>query len=234
MTDILQQLGTLGLIPVVAIENAQDAPKLGQALLDGGLPCAEITFRTAAAEEAIRLMTTECPDILVGAGTVLSVEQAQQAVAAGAQYLVSPGFDAEIVDWCLTNSVPITPGVVTPTEVAMALKKGLSVLKFFPAEAAGGIKLLKSIAAPYGQVKFVPTGGINAKNLANYLSLPMVHACGGSWMVTKQLIAEGKFDEIAALTREAVTIAQQIRQGVAYGAGDLPSRHTPRMKPGVS
>ncbi len=210
MADILQQLGQIGLIPVVAIENAQDAPKLGQALLDGGLPCAEITFRTSAAEDAIRLMASECPDILVGAGTVLSVEQAQQAVAAGAKYLVSPGFDAEIVDWCLANNTPITPGVVTPTEVAMALKKGLSVLKFFPAEAAGGIRLLKSIAAPYGQVKFIPTGGINAGNLADYLSLPMVHACGGSWMVTKQLIARGEFSQILDLAKEAVEIVKQI------------------------
>jgi len=213
MADILQQLGNFGLIPVVAIETAQDAPKLGRALLDGGLPCAEITFRTAAAEDAIRLMAAECPDVLVGAGTVLSVEQAQKAVAAGAKYIVSPGFDADVVDWCLDNNVPITPGVVTPTEVAMALKKGLSVLKFFPAEAAGGVKLLKAIAAPYGQVKFIPTGGINAQNLAGYLSLPMVHACGGSWMVSKQLIAAGEFDRITALTREAVSIAQQIRQG---------------------
>jgi 2-dehydro-3-deoxyphosphogluconate aldolase/(4S)-4-hydroxy-2-oxoglutarate aldolase len=213
MTDILQQLGHLGLIPVVAIEGATDAPPLGRALREGGLPCAEITFRTAAAEEAIRLMATECPDVLVGAGTVLSVEQAQKAVAAGAKFIVSPGFDAEVVDWCLAHNVPITPGVMTPTEVALALKKGVNVLKFFPAEAAGGVKLLKSIAAPYGQVKFIPTGGIDAQNLAGYLSLPMVHACGGSWMVTKQLIAAGKFDQITALTREAVTITQQIRQG---------------------
>jgi 2-dehydro-3-deoxyphosphogluconate aldolase/(4S)-4-hydroxy-2-oxoglutarate aldolase len=213
MTDILQQLGHLGLIPVVAIERAADAPQLGRALQEGGLPCAEITFRTAAAEEAIRLMNTECPDVLVGAGTVLSVEQAQKAVAAGAKFIVSPGFDAEVVDWCLAHNVPITPGVMTPTEVALALKKGVNVLKFFPAEAAGGVKLLKSIAAPYGQVKFIPTGGIDAQNLAGYLSLPMVHACGGSWMVTKQLIAAGKFDQITALTREAVTIVQQTRQG---------------------
>lgn len=213
MSDILQQLGNLGLIPVVAIEQAADAPKLGQALLDGGLPCAEITFRTAAAEEAIRLMSTECPDVLVGAGTVLSVEQAQKAVAAGAKYIVSPGFDVEVVDWCLANNVPITPGVMTPTEVAMGLKKGVNVLKFFPAEAAGGVKLLKSIAAPYGQAKFIPTGGINAQNLGDYLSLPMVHACGGSWMVKKQLIADGDFDQITALVREAVAVVQQIKQG---------------------
>jgi 2-dehydro-3-deoxyphosphogluconate aldolase/(4S)-4-hydroxy-2-oxoglutarate aldolase len=212
MADILQQLGDLGLVPVVAIERAADAPQLGRALLEGGLPCAEITFRTAAAEEAIRLMKAECPDVLVGAGTVLSVEQAQKAVAAGAKFIVSPGFDADVVDWCLTNDVPVTPGVVTPTEVAMALKKGLSVLKFFPAEAAGGVKLLKSIAAPYGQVKFIPTGGINAQNLADYLSLPMVHACGGSWMVTKQLITAGEFNQIASLVREAVVVVQQIKQ----------------------
>jgi 2-dehydro-3-deoxyphosphogluconate aldolase/(4S)-4-hydroxy-2-oxoglutarate aldolase len=215
MTDILQQLGQLGLIPVVAIERAADAPKLGRALLDGGLPCAEITFRTAAAEEAIRLMASECPDVLVGAGTVLSVEQAQKAVAAGSKYIVSPGFDADVVDWCLANNIPITPGVMTPTEVAMGLKKGLNVLKFFPAEAAGGVMLMKSIAAPYGQVKFIPTGGINAKNLADYLSLPMVHACGGSWMVTKQLITAGEFDQITALAREAVAVVKQIKQGAS-------------------
>jgi len=213
MSEILQQLGNLGLVPVVAIEQAEDAPRLGQALLAGGLPCAEITFRTAAARQAIQLLAAECPDVLVGAGTVLSVEQAQQAASAGAKFIVSPGFNPDVVDWCLDNSVPVTPGVVTPTEVAQALKKGLNVLKFFPAEAAGGVKLLKAIAAPYGGVKFIPTGGINANNLADYLSLPMVHACGGSWMVKKQLIANGEFDKITALTREAISIAKQVRKG---------------------
>ena len=213
MSEILEHLGNLGLVPVVAIERAEDAPKLGRALLAGGLPCAEITFRTAAAREAIRLMSSECPDVLVGAGTVLSVEQAEQAVEAGAKFIVSPGFDAEVVDWCLASNVPITPGVVTPTEVAMALKKGVTVLKFFPAEAAGGVKLLKAIAAPYGGVKFIPTGGISTANLANYLSLPMVHACGGSWMVDKQLINNGEFDTITKLSREAVNVARQIREG---------------------
>lgn len=213
MSEILQQLGNLGLVPVVAIEQARDAPRLGQALLAGGLPCAEITFRTAAARQAIQLLAAECPDVLVGAGTVLSVEQAQQAVSAGAKFIVSPGFDSDVVNWCLDNNVPVTPGVVTPTEVAQALKKGLNVLKFFPAEAAGGVKLLKAIAAPYGGVKFIPTGGINANNLADYLSLPVVHACGGSWMVKKQLIANGEFDKITTLTREAVSIAKQVRKG---------------------
>jgi 2-dehydro-3-deoxyphosphogluconate aldolase/(4S)-4-hydroxy-2-oxoglutarate aldolase len=212
MNETLQQLGRYGLVPVVAIEQAEDAPSLGKALLAGGLPVAEITFRTAAAPTAIRLMAQECPDVLVGAGTVLSVEQAEQAVENGAKFIVAPGFDAELVDWCLAHNVPITPGVVSPTEVTMALRKGLSALKFFPAEAAGGVKLLKALAGPFGGVKFIPTGGINANNLADYLSLPAVLACGGSWMVKKQLISNGDFDQIADLTREAVTVANQIRQ----------------------
>lgn len=211
MNDTLQHLGHLGLIPVVAIERAADAPKLGRALQAGGLPCAEITFRTAAAPEAIRLITAECPDVLVGAGTVLSVEQAEQAAASGARFIVSPGFDAEVVDWCLAHKIPVTPGVVTPTEVGLALKKGLSVLKFFPAEAAGGVKLLKALAGPYGGVKLIPTGGINANNLADYLCLPMVHACGGSWMVAKRLIAQGEFELITQLTAEAVAIVKKFR-----------------------
>jgi 2-dehydro-3-deoxyphosphogluconate aldolase/(4S)-4-hydroxy-2-oxoglutarate aldolase len=212
MNDTLQHLGQLGLIPVVAIERAEDAPKLGRALQAGGLPCAEITFRTAAAPEAIRLITAECPDVLVGAGTVLSVAQAEQAAASGARFIVSPGFDAEVVDWCLAHNMPITPGVITPTEVGLAVKKGLTVLKFFPAEAAGGVKLLKALAGPFGGVKFIPTGGISSQNLADYLSLPLVHAAGGSWMVKKQLITAGEFERITELTREAVAVVQQIRQ----------------------
>jgi 2-dehydro-3-deoxyphosphogluconate aldolase/(4S)-4-hydroxy-2-oxoglutarate aldolase len=215
MDKILQQLGQIGLVPVVAIERAEDAPKLGRALLAGGLPCAEITFRTAAAKEAIRLMSAECPDVLVGAGTVLTIEQAKQAVSSGAKFIVSPGFDPDVVDWCLANFVPITPGVITPTEVGMALKKGITTLKFFPAEAAGGVKLLKAIAAPFGGLQFIPTGGINAQNLADYLSLPMVLACGGSWMVKKSMIAAGEFDQITDLSGEAVAIARQIKAGTA-------------------
>jgi 2-dehydro-3-deoxyphosphogluconate aldolase/(4S)-4-hydroxy-2-oxoglutarate aldolase len=213
MSEILNQLGRLGLVPVVAIDRAEDAPKLGQALLTGGLPCAEITFRTPAAAEAIRQMSAACPEMLVGAGTVLTVAQVEQAVAAGAKFIVAPGFDPEIVDWCLARAIPITPGVATPTEVTLALKKGLSVLKFFPAETMGGAKALKAIAAPFGGVKFMPTGGIGPKNLADYLSLPAVLACGGSWMVTPQLIAAGEFETITRLSREAVDIALQIRTG---------------------
>lgn len=211
MSELLSQLGMIGIIPVVAIEDAADAPQLGRALLDGGLACAEITFRTAAAAEAIRAMATECPDILVGAGTVLTVEQAKAAKAAGAKFIVTPGFDAAVVDWCLANNMPITPGVMTPTDINQALAKGLTILKFFPAEAAGGIKALKAIGGPYVGVKFIPTGGISADNLADYLRLPMVHACGGSFMVKKQLIAAGKFDEIRVLAETAVSIVKSVR-----------------------
>lgn len=213
MVDVLQRIGELGVVPVIAIDNAADAPKLGQALLDGGLPCAEITFRTAAAAEAIELMTAECPDVLVGAGTVMTVDQAKRASEAGVKFVVTPGFDEDVVDWCIEHDMPVTPGVVTPTEINMALKKGLNVVKFFPAEASGGVKTLKAIAAPYQGIKFIPTGGISAGNLADYLSLKSVLACGGSWMVTKELISAGRFDQISALAAEAVAVVRQIRKG---------------------
>ncbi len=207
MNDILQQLGQIKIIPVVAIDDAATAVPLGKALLAGGLPCAEITFRTAAAAEAIEKMSAAYPDMLVGAGTVLTVAQAQQAKAAGAQFIVTPGFDAAVVDWCLANEMPITPGVITPTDINQALAKGLHVLKFFPAEAAGGVKFLKAIAAPYGGVKFIPTGGINETNLADYLRLPMVHACGGSFMVEKSWLASGQFDKVTEMSAKAVAVA---------------------------
>lgn len=213
MIDVLQRIGELGVVPVIAIDNAADAPKLGRALLDGGLPCAEITFRTAAAAEAIELMTAECPDVLVGAGTVMTVDQAKRAAKAGVKFVVTPGFDEDVVAWCIEHNMPVTPGVVTPTEINMALKKGLNVVKFFPAEASGGVKALKAIAAPYQGVKFIPTGGISVGNLADYLSLKSVLACGGSWMVTKELISSGRFDQISALAAEAVAVAQKIRKG---------------------
>lgn len=211
MDDVLQQIGELGVVPVVAIDDAANAAPLGAALLAGGLPCAEITFRTAAAADAIRALADAYPDMLVGAGTVLSVEQAQQAASAGARFIVSPGFDAAVVDWCLSNGLPVTPGVVTPSEITAALNKGLQVLKFFPAEAMGGLKVLKAIGGPYKTVKFIPTGGINRDNLAEYLSHPIVHACGGSWLVKSHLIAAGDFDEITRRTAEAVEIARQAR-----------------------
>jgi len=212
MDPVLDKIKEMGVMPVVAIESAADAPRLGQALSKGGLHCAEITFRTAAAPEAIRLMAAKCPDVLVGAGTVLTIDQAEKAVANGAKFIVTPGFDDAVVNWCITNEVPITPGVMTPTEINMALNKGLRVLKFFPAEAAGGLKTLKAIGGPYGDVKFIPTGGISPDNLRDYLSLPSVVACGGSWLVKKQLIAEGKFDTITRLTQEAVAVVKEVRE----------------------
>ncbi len=211
MNDMLDTLGRLGLVPVVKIEQAEDAVDLGKALSAGGLPCAEITFRTAAAEEAIRRIASNLPDVILGAGTVLTVDQADRAVSAGAQFIVSPGFNQKVVDWCLNNEIPVTPGVATPTEIDMALEVGLSILKFFPAEAMGGIKTLKAISAPYGGVKFIPTGGINRDNLADYLALPSVHCCGGSWLVKASLISAGKFDEITQLAQEAVSVVRQVR-----------------------
>jgi 2-dehydro-3-deoxyphosphogluconate aldolase/(4S)-4-hydroxy-2-oxoglutarate aldolase len=211
MKDVLDTLGRLGVVPVVKIERAEDAVELGRALLAGGLPCAEITFRTAAAEEAIRRIASSLTDIILGAGTVLSVDQADRAVSAGARFIVSPGFNHKVVDWCLRNEIPVTPGVATPTEIDMALDKGLDILKFFPAEALGGIKTLKAIAAPYVGIKFIPTGGVNQDNLGDYLAHPSVHCCGGSWLVKASLISAGKFDEITQLAQEAVSVVRQVR-----------------------
>lgn len=211
MTELLEKLGRLGVVPVVKIERAEEAVQLGRALLAGGLPCAEITFRTAAAEEAIRRISSSLPEIIVGAGTVLSVDQASRAISAGARFIVSPGFNPKVVDWCLENEMPVTPGVATPTEIEMALEKGLEILKFFPAEALGGIPMLKAIAAPYGGIKFIPTGGINQDNLADYLAQPSVHCCGGSWLVKANLISAGRFDEITQLAREAISVVRRVR-----------------------
>lgn len=210
MNEILKQLGKIKIIPVIALDDAETAVPLGKALLDGGLPCAEITFRTAAAAAAIHKMRSAYPEMLVGAGTVLTVEQAAQAKDAGASFIVTPGFDAQVVDWCQANDMPITPGVITPTDINQALAKGLNVLKFFPAEAAGGVKLLKAIGAPYVGIKFIPTGGINENNLADYLRLPMVHACGGSFMVKKPWLAAGEFDKVREAAAQAVAIVKQI------------------------
>jgi 2-dehydro-3-deoxyphosphogluconate aldolase/(4S)-4-hydroxy-2-oxoglutarate aldolase len=211
MHQVLATLGDLGLVPVVAIERAEDAVQLGRALVAGGLPCAEITFRTAAAQQAIESIASSLPEITLGAGTVLTVEQADRAISAGAQFIVSPGFNAKVVDWCLETGVPVTPGVATPTEIEMALDRGLEILKFFPAEAMGGTKTLKAISAPYAGVRFIPTGGVNLDNLAEYLSLPSVHCCGGSWLVKSKLISQGSFDEITRLTEEAMAVVRRVR-----------------------
>ncbi len=213
MNNILAELGALSLVPVVKIDRVESAVPLARALLTGGLPCAEITFRTSAAEEAIRCITAEVPEMVVGAGTVVNVGQAERAVRAGARFVVSPGFGGAIVDWCQANGVAIFPGVTTPTEIMMALDKGIGIVKFFPAEAYGGIATIKSLAAPFPQIKFMPTGGINAKNMADYLKLSAIFAVGGSWMVEGKLIAEGRFEEITRLTTEAVSIVRQVRPG---------------------
>lgn len=204
MNEVLERIGTFGLVPVVKIENAKDAFPLGKALLEGDLPIAEITFRTAAAEQAIKTLSQGLPDLLVGAGTVLTVDQVKKAVEAGAQFIVSPGFNPRVVDYCLENKIPVTPGINSPTQIEMALDRDLEIVKFFPAEASGGLPMLKSMSAPYGGIQFIPTGGINQGNLNSYLAFNMVHACGGSWMVKADLISSGKFDEISRLAKEAV------------------------------
>ena len=212
MEKIFEALCQIGVVPVIAIDRAEDAVPLARALLAGGIGCAEITFRTAAAAEAIRRLTGEVREMLVGAGTVLTVQQAEQAVLAGAQYIVSPGFDAAVVDWCQEHHIPVLPGVATPTEINMALARGVKILKFFPAEEFGGVRMLKALYGPYPEVRFIPTGGIRAHNLAEYLALPNVAACGGSWMATSRMIAEGQFEEIARLSTEARAIVRRERK----------------------
>jgi len=205
MNKTLEKISELAIIPVVKIEKAEDALPLGKALIYGDLPITEITFRTSAAEESINTLTRELPNLLVGAGTVLTVEQVKKAVSAGAKFIVSPGFNSKVVDYCIENDIPVTPGINNPTQIEMALEKGIEVVKFFPAEASGGLSLLKSMSAPYTDIKFIPTGGINQNNLCSYLSNNKVHACGGSWMVKPELISSGNFTEITRLTREAVS-----------------------------
>ncbi|MBR3869299.1 MAG: bifunctional 4-hydroxy-2-oxoglutarate aldolase/2-dehydro-3-deoxy-phosphogluconate aldolase [Clostridia bacterium] len=204
MNAILKEISKIGIVPVVKIDNAKDAIPLAKALINGGLPCAEVTFRTAAAEEAIALMTKEFPEMLIGAGTVLTIEQVDKAVNAGAKFIVTPGFNEKVVKYCVDKNIPITPGCPSTSDIESALALGLDVVKFFPAENLGGINMIKALAAPYVGVKFMPTGGINAKNINSYLDCDKILACGGSWMVKDTLINEGKFDEIEALTKEAV------------------------------
>lgn len=207
MTTAFEKALQMKIIPVVAIHEAGLADALADALVEGGLPCAEITFRTQAAPEAIQCMAKR-GDILVGAGTVLTIDQVKLAVDAGATFIVAPGLNPKVVGYCLEQNIPMTPGVATPTDIETALDLGLTVLKYFPAEAFGGLKTLKAISAPYTAVEFIPTGGINAANVMDYLKHPKVVACGGSWMVKSTFIEEGRFKEIARLTREAVTLVQ--------------------------
>ena len=211
MDKVQELIYGFGVLPVVVLDDAKDAKALGKALCDGGLPAAEVTFRTSAAEESIKIMTTEYPDMFVGAGTVLSTDQVNCALDAGAKFIVSPGFDPNIVDYCMARNVPVFPGVITPSEVAMAVNRGLKVVKFFPAEQFGGLSTIKALAAPYTDIKFMPTGGVNAKNLESYLSYNKILACGGSWIVKADLVRAGKFDVIEALVKEAVELVAKIR-----------------------
>lgn len=206
MQDTLKMINEIGIVPVVKIDHATDAVPLAKALAEGGLPLAEITFRTAAAEAAIKAIATECPEVLLGAGTVVNVEQAERALKAGAKFIVTPGFSSSVVKYCVDRKVPVTPGIATPTEIQMALDHGVDVVKFFPADAFGGIKTLKAMSAPYGAVRFIPTGGITTANLAEYILFPKVFACGGTWMVKDELIKAGQFTEITRLTAEAINV----------------------------
>lgn len=211
MNEVLAKIQEIGIIPVVVLDRVEDALPLGKALIEGGLPCAEVTFRTEAAEESIRVMSEAFPELLVGAGTVLTTEQVDRAVAAGAKFIVSPGLNPRIVKYCVEKGVVIVPGCANPSDIEQALENGLEVVKFFPAEAIGGLKLIKAMAAPYGGVKFMPTGGINANNVREYLAYDRIVACGGSWMVSGKMIKDGKFDEITELVKEAAQIVKECR-----------------------
>ena len=207
-SEIFEFFHNLGIVPVVKIDDAAKAEKLAEAMIKGGIPCAEVTFRTDAAEEAIRRMTTAFPEMIVGAGTVLNKETAERAVKAGAKFIVSPGLDEGTVRWCQENGIPVTPGVSSASEIQKGVNLGLKGLKFFPAESSGGVKMLKDLGGPFPQVKFMTTGGINTANLEEYARAKNVLAVGGSWMVKADLINEDKWDEIEALCREAVTKLQ--------------------------
>lgn len=209
--DILNRIERAGVVPVVVLDRAEDAVDTAQALLQGGVDVMEITFRTAAAADAISAVAENCPDMLVGAGTVVTLNQCKLAVARGAKFIVSPGFDPEVVAWCVENGVAVTPGCVTPTEIMAAMKLGLKVVKFFPAGIYGGLKAMKALAAPFGGIKFIPTGGVNAENLAEYASAPFVYAIGGSWLCPKTDVAQRNFDHIAQLCAEARKIIGGVR-----------------------
>lgn len=211
MNKVLEEISKIGIVPVIALDHVEDAAPLAKALCDGGLPCAEVTFRTAAAEESIRLMHEAYPDMVLAAGTVLTTEQVDRAVAAGASVIVSPGFDPEIVDYCISKDIPVMPGIVTPSELAQAVKRGLTRVKFFPATAAGGIKMIKAMCAAYTNVRIMPTGGINTANLEEFLSCDKIFCCGGSWMVKGDLVKAGEFDKIKEMTAEAVALVKEIR-----------------------
>ena len=201
--DVLARLANAGVVPVVVLDDAKDAIPTAKAMLAGGVDVMEITFRTAAAADSIKAVAENCPDMLVGAGTVLNLTQCKLAVEMGAKFIVSPGFDAEVVDWCIANNIPVTPGCVTPTEITAAVNRGLKVIKFFPANVYGGLNAMKNLAAPFVGIKFLPTGGVNAANIKEYIDAPFIHAVGGSWVCPKDAVKAGDWDKITALCAEA-------------------------------
>lgn len=201
--EVLERLARAGIVPVVVLDDAKDAVPTANAMMAGGIDVMEITFRTAAAADSIKAVSDSCPNMLVGAGTVLNLEQCKLAVSMGAKFIVSPGFDAEVVSWCIENGIAVTPGCVTPTEIMAAIKLGLKVVKFFPANVYGGLKAMKNLAAPFVGIKFLPTGGVNAENVREYMDAPFIHAVGGSWVCPKSEIAAGNFEKITALCAEA-------------------------------
>jgi len=214
MSDqIVRQFEQMGVFPIIVIDNPEDAAPLGEALLKGGMPCAEVTFRTAGAAAAIESLAKTFPEMLIGAGTVLKPEQAQQAKDCGARFVLSPGFNPTVVDYCRNIELPIFPGVCTPSEIEAAMGKGLTTLKFFPAEAMGGLAFLKAVCAPLSMVRFLPTGGVNTENLKAYLAFDRVLACAGTWIARKEWLRDRRFDLIQNEAAEAVRIAQSVRPG---------------------
>ena len=201
--DVLARLARAGVVPVVVLEDAKDAVPTAKAMLAGGVDVMEITFRTAAAADSIKAVADSCPDMLVGAGTVLNLTQCKLAVQMGAKFIVSPGFDAEVVDWCIANNIPVTPGCVTPTEITAAVNRGLKVIKFFPANVYGGLNAMKNLSAPFVGIKFLPTGGVNAANIKEYIDAPFIHAVGGSWVCPKDAVKASDWERITALCAEA-------------------------------
>ena len=197
--DVMQRLANAGVVPVVVIDDAANAIPTAQAMLAGGIDVMEITFRTAAAPDAIKAVAENCPDMLVGAGTILNLDQCKLAVQMGAKFIVSPGFSDEVVGWCVENNIPVAPGCVTPTEIMGALKHGLKMVKFFPANVYGGLNAMKNLSAPFVGLKFLPTGGVNTANIKEYIDAPFIHAVGGSWVCPKADIAAGNWDKITEL-----------------------------------
>lgn len=211
MDSIYRRIKEIGVLPVIKLDDVNKASRLGKALVDGGLPAAEVTFRAEGAEKAIRIMKEENPEMLIGAGTVLSIEQAEKAIKAGADFIVAPGYNKKVVEYVLSRNVVMIPGAVTPTEIEAVLDHGIDIIKFFPAELSGGVKMIKALSAPYKDVKFIPTGGINAENISDYLKSKFVFACGGSWMVKDNLINNDEYFKITELCRHAVAIAERAR-----------------------